>query len=294
MLFNGTNTADRRGSTATTVGAERRESQSSTFSVMSGRTSITSISNSNRPISLISGHCSSIDQAFANNGVSNKNVTTSTGRIQSSSATSVTTTTPSASSTHTPSQGGKKSATLSLASLPPDVTVRILHHLPIPALVTMARVSRRFKVLVNNEEIYIRKLKQMGLWQDLSNATQYNGGLLDAPVAPIYISSDLTSNQSLMPTSQRSNSQLTNESITLDTHRARDQFRYIYRELISYYVDLRHRHREPRIQSEFSDPIERARIIARLRRLMPVKVVDDYKAVGYCLSFEFILIMLLC
>ncbi|KAI8053305.1 exocyst complex component Sec10-domain-containing protein [Syncephalis plumigaleata] len=296
MLFNGTSSADRRSSAATTAEAERRDSQSSIFSVMSGRTSITSISNSNKHTSLTSGHRSSIDQSIASNVVSGKSVSTSAGRIQSSSGTTVTAATPSATSntrtttttttttTSSNNQHGRKSTTISLALLPPDVTVRILHHLPIPALATMAQVSRRFKVLVNNEEIYIRKLKQMGLWQDLSNAAQYNGGLLDAPVAPIYISSDLTSNQSLMPTLQRGNNLLTDESATLDVHRARDQFKHIYRELIPYYVDLRHRHREPRIQSEFPDPIERARIIARLRRLMPVKVVDDYKAINLALE----------
>ncbi|KAI9594111.1 exocyst complex component Sec10-domain-containing protein [Syncephalis fuscata] len=272
----GSNSGGGGANSITEADSERRGSQSSMFSMMSSRTSMTTISN--RPTSLTSGHRSSIDQQATTTTVAyGKGATTTmTANSPPSSTAKTLNSNNSSTTTSTTSRNTKKHATLTLTSLPPDVTVRILHHLPVPTLSIMAQVSRRFKVLVNNEEIYIRKLKQMALWQDLDRAAQSKGGLLDAPVAPVYVGSDLRTYQ------QKNES--TGHEITSETYPARAQFQRVYRELIPYYVDLRHRNREPRIQSEFPDPVERAQMIARLRRFMPVKVVNDYKTLNLALE----------
>ncbi|RKP04915.1 exocyst complex component Sec10-domain-containing protein [Thamnocephalis sphaerospora] len=181
------------------------------------------------------------------------------------------------------SGGGSRSSVKqppTLTSLPPDVTVRILQHLPIPALGAMAQVSRRFKILSASEEIYMRKLKQMGLWVDYEQAANgAKGDLLDAPIRPVYVrSEDLVrhvrnGSAAGLDGTGASPYQARAEASIADAHRARDQFRMVYRDLVPYYIDLRHRNREPRMQSEFPDPVERARLIARLERL--AQCADD-------------------
>lgn len=46
-------------------------------------------------------------------------------------------------------------------SIPPDVLIRIFQYLPVPSLATVATVSRRFKVLVYDDEIWDTKLRIM-------------------------------------------------------------------------------------------------------------------------------------
>jgi recyclin-1 len=46
-------------------------------------------------------------------------------------------------------------------SIPPDILLRIFSYLPIPSLANVALVSRRFKVLVYDDEIWDEKLRIM-------------------------------------------------------------------------------------------------------------------------------------
>ncbi|KAI9088185.1 exocyst complex component Sec10-domain-containing protein [Phlyctochytrium arcticum] len=46
-----------------------------------------------------------------------------------------------------------------IASLPPDLIIRSFSFLPVPDLATLARVSRRFKILVYNDDVYEAKLR---------------------------------------------------------------------------------------------------------------------------------------
>lgn len=46
-------------------------------------------------------------------------------------------------------------------SFPPDVLIRIFQYLPVPSLANVALASRRFKVLVYDDEIWDAKLKIM-------------------------------------------------------------------------------------------------------------------------------------
>ena len=57
-----------------------------------------------------------------------------------------------------PSQPAK-----TIFSLPPDLIIRVFTFLPVPTLPTVACVSRRFKVLVYNDDLYEPKLKALGI-----------------------------------------------------------------------------------------------------------------------------------
>jgi hypothetical protein len=46
-------------------------------------------------------------------------------------------------------------------AIPPDVLIRIFRYLPVPSLAKVALVSRRFKVLAYDDEIWDEKLKIM-------------------------------------------------------------------------------------------------------------------------------------
>ncbi|KAJ3039975.1 F-box protein: endocytic membrane traffic, recycling ReCYcling 1 [Rhizophlyctis rosea] len=50
-----------------------------------------------------------------------------------------------------------------ILSLPPDLVIRVFNFLPVPNLTTVACVSRRFKVLVYNDDLYEPKLKALGV-----------------------------------------------------------------------------------------------------------------------------------
>lgn len=45
--------------------------------------------------------------------------------------------------------------------LPPDILIRIFQQLPVTSLLTVAQCSRRFKVLVYDDEIWEDKLRRM-------------------------------------------------------------------------------------------------------------------------------------
>jgi recyclin-1 len=55
----------------------------------------------------------------------------------------------------------KKSVELKRKNIPPDVLIRIFSYLPVPTLAEVAVVSRRFKVLVYDDEIWQDKLDIM-------------------------------------------------------------------------------------------------------------------------------------
>lgn len=63
-------------------------------------------------------------------------------------------------------------------AIPPDVLIRIFQYLPVPSLTKVALVSRRFKVLVYDDEIWDEKLKIM-----LENDT----GALASMLGKVYV-----------------------------------------------------------------------------------------------------------
>ncbi|RKO83940.1 exocyst complex component Sec10-domain-containing protein [Blyttiomyces helicus] len=52
-----------------------------------------------------------------------------------------------------------------LSALPPDLIVRVFTFLPVPDLPSVARVSRRLKILVYNDDVYEPKLRSLGVVQ---------------------------------------------------------------------------------------------------------------------------------
>ncbi|CAJ0760412.1 2152_t:CDS:10, partial [Entrophospora sp. SA101] len=65
--------------------------------------------------------------------------------------------------------------------LPPDILIRILKHLPITSLPNFALVSRRFKVLVYDDELWEQHLKTLGAWNN------YNKIVVDEEFKKIYL-----------------------------------------------------------------------------------------------------------
>ncbi|KAJ3108484.1 F-box protein: endocytic membrane traffic, recycling ReCYcling 1 [Phlyctochytrium planicorne] len=63
-------------------------------------------------------------------------------------------------SSNTPLSSNKN---LSLSSLPPDLIIKIFTFLPVPDLPRVAACSRRFKILVYNDDVYEHKLRVMML-----------------------------------------------------------------------------------------------------------------------------------
>ncbi|KAI8814074.1 exocyst complex component Sec10-domain-containing protein [Cladochytrium replicatum] len=65
-----------------------------------------------------------------------------------------------------------------IASLPPDLIVRIFTYLPVPNLPVVARVSRRFKILVYSNGVYEPKLRYLGLLtEDIEDGATLESGM---------------------------------------------------------------------------------------------------------------------
>ncbi|KAI9001608.1 exocyst complex component Sec10-domain-containing protein [Gaertneriomyces semiglobifer] len=65
----------------------------------------------------------------------------------------------------------------SLTSLPPDILIKIIAYVPVPDLSTIARASRRLKILAYNDEVYEPKLGALGVER---NTETKEGGEADA------------------------------------------------------------------------------------------------------------------
>ncbi|KAG1437261.1 hypothetical protein G6F56_013192 [Rhizopus delemar] len=130
-------------------------------------------------------------------------------------------------------------------SIPPDVLLRIFGYLPIPTLATVASVSRRFKVLVNDDEIWDEKLRLMlkndtgALAVMLEGKGANEGSLIDAQ-DKIYINNKplntLIPGMSTDPFQARARAKSTGLS--------KERFKELYKQLIPYYVDLRDNNKE--------------------------------------------------
>ncbi|KAH8548822.1 exocyst complex component Sec10-domain-containing protein [Umbelopsis sp. PMI_123] len=163
--------------------------------------------------------------------------------------------------------------------LPPDTLIHIFKYLPIAATRNVALCSRRFKVLVYDDEIWDSKLRLLGIDTPVTLSTQQN------EVQGI-------SNLSLMGTSSSLyiNNKPLNELIpglkvdpftararARSTGKAREIFSQFYTRLYPFYVDLRHPSGESMVLSEYgSEPEECGRILSKLVGLGKCRVVDDW------------------
>ncbi|KAI9288652.1 exocyst complex component Sec10-domain-containing protein [Umbelopsis sp. AD052] len=166
--------------------------------------------------------------------------------------------------------------------LPPDTLIHIFKYLPISATRNVALCSRRFKVLVYDDEIWDAKLRLLGIDTPITLSTE------EVQAAPTTGKTNL----SLMGTSSSLyiNNKPLNELIPglkLDpftarararsTGKAREIFSQFYTRLYPFYVDLRHASGESMVLSEYgSEPEECGRILSKLVGLGKCKVVDDW------------------
>ncbi|CDS13111.1 hypothetical protein LRAMOSA05294 [Lichtheimia ramosa] len=166
-------------------------------------------------------------------------------------------------------------------TLPPDVLVKIFHHLPVPSLVNVALASRRFKVLCYDDEIWDTKIQLM-LGCDSS-------GL--AATSP-----DTSSSSSLMNIEEtiKINNKPLNALIpglstdpfntrarARSTGQAREKFKELYVRLMPYYVDLRTKSRESKVLRDYGHQPEKCgRLLHTLVAFGRCHVVDDWKNIN--------------
>ncbi|CEG65273.1 hypothetical protein RMATCC62417_02085 [Rhizopus microsporus] len=165
--------------------------------------------------------------------------------------------------------------------VPPDVLLRIFKYLPVPTLANVALVSRRFKVLVYDDEIWDEKLRIMlkndtGALSNMleTNGTKENGSLIDVKNT-IYINnkplSALIPGMSTDPFQARARAKSTGLS--------KERFKELYRLLIPYYVDLRDHNKESnKVLHDFGNqPEVCGQIINLLVGFGQCHVLDDWK-----------------
>ncbi|KAI8374177.1 exocyst complex component Sec10-like protein [Radiomyces spectabilis] len=166
-------------------------------------------------------------------------------------------------------------------TLPPDIWIRAFQFLPVPSLANAALVSRRFKVLIYDDEIWDDKLRTMlrfdtGYLATILDESNDKGSLIDKETS-FYINNKplnaLIPGMSTDPYNARSRAK--------STGHAREQFKELYTRLLPYYLDLRQRHKESKILKDYgSKPEECGKILNMLRGLGACCIVEDYKQIN--------------
>ncbi|SAM09254.1 hypothetical protein [Absidia glauca] len=164
--------------------------------------------------------------------------------------------------------------------LPPNVLLHIFHLLPLSALANVALVSRRFKVLAYDDEIWDDKL-DIVLQQETDSITsplvKHKGSLI-AKENELFINNkplnELIRGLQTDPYNSRARAKSTGE--------ARERFKQVYTQLAPYYLDLRQRHsKESKILSELgSTPVDCGKTLNLLVGLGKVHVVADWKEIN--------------
>ncbi|CAM0135915.1 F-box protein: endocytic membrane traffic, recycling ReCYcling 1 [Umbelopsis sp. WA50703] len=172
--------------------------------------------------------------------------------------------------------------TLSAARfLQPDILINIFKYLPIAATRNVALCSRRFKVLVYDDEIWDEKLRCLGIETPITVTTQAD----NSKVADTATLSLMGSGSSLYINNKPLNELIpglkldpfTARSRARSTGKAREIFSQFFTRLYPFYVSLRHSSGESMVLSEYgSEPEECGKILNKLVGLGKCKVVDDY------------------
>ncbi|KAI8380478.1 exocyst complex component Sec10-like protein [Choanephora cucurbitarum] len=177
---------------------------------------------------------------------------------------------------------GTMERTRSGKSIPPDVLIRIFQYLPVPSLAKMATVSRRFKVLAYDDEIWDEKLDIMlkndtGALAAMLNSEGPKGSLIDSQNT-IFINSKplntLIPGMSTDPYHARARAKSTGQS--------KEYFKQLYTQLLPYYVDLRDGNKEStKVLHDFGgNPEECGKVINLLVGLGQCHVVDGWQEIN--------------
>ncbi|KAI8086885.1 exocyst complex component Sec10-like protein [Gilbertella persicaria] len=166
--------------------------------------------------------------------------------------------------------------------IPPDVLLRIFKYLPVASLTKIALVSRRFKVLAYDDEIWDEKLNIMlkndtGALAAMLDGESTKGSLIDSENT-IYINSKplntLIPGMSTDPYQARARAKSTGLS--------REYFKQLYTQLMPYYIDLRDGNKEStKVLHDFGgNPEECGKVINLLVGLGQCHVVDDWEKIN--------------
>ncbi|GES73710.1 secretion pathway protein Sls2/Rcy1 [Rhizophagus clarus] len=207
-------------------------------------------------------------------------------------------------------------------TLPPDLLIKIIKHLPITSLPNFACACRRFKVLVYDDELWEHRLKKLGVWKDYGN-----GDIMNAPVEPLYVNAkhtvkgkdnnkfnddsnlfefDPLASPPASPTTPNNTGNLIDFALTtansnslipglpLDsfsqksrsssTGIARSSFKKIYLELLPYYLDFKHRRKDSRLFKEYNDPSDQSKMLARLLSFGKLNITLDSEQINNALE----------
>ncbi|CAG8529642.1 9743_t:CDS:10 [Funneliformis caledonium] len=207
-------------------------------------------------------------------------------------------------------------------TLPPDLLIRILGYLPITSLPNFARACRRFKVLVYDDELWEQHLKVLGIWKDYGNGDIMNApveplyvnakhtvrGKADmmlndcsefdpiatppaSPTTPNHTGNLLDfaiktarSHKTLSLIPGLPSDPFSQKSRAASTGAARTAFKKIYRELLPYYLDFRHRRKDSRLFKEYNDPADQAKMLARLINFGKINITLDSEQINGALE----------
>ncbi|KAI7868194.1 exocyst complex component Sec10-like protein [Spinellus fusiger] len=179
-----------------------------------------------------------------------------------------------------------------VARLPPDILISIFKYLPIYTLATVAVVSRRFKVLAYDDEIWDDKLQRM-----LKSDTGEVASLLDQPTNELSLVGQdthlLINNKplnTLIP--GLSKDPYNSRARAKSTGQAREKFKGVYVRVLPFYVDLRNTHAESKVLQDFgAAPEACGKTLNLMVGLGQCCVVDDWrelneKTEALCQYFE--------
>ncbi|KAJ2993525.1 F-box protein: endocytic membrane traffic, recycling ReCYcling 1 [Globomyces sp. JEL0801] len=190
-----------------------------------------------------------------------------------------------------------------ISTLPPDIVARVFSYLPIPSLMEVACVSRRFKVICYSDDVYEWKLSALGLSEIDSNLEKQTDHLASRlrqlpggqflPASGRYLKVDPptiatpTAITPSLPDSKASHliigagglkaalanakkppePQVKDKVVKPQTKKqrpAREDFKKAYIELYPYYVDFEEKSKDSLLFKDYTDLIEIAALLARL------------------------------
>ncbi|CAG8433105.1 7776_t:CDS:10 [Ambispora gerdemannii] len=193
------------------------------------------------------------------------------------------------------------------SSLPPDLLLRIIKYLPITSLPNFARVCRRFKVLVSDDEIWEHHLRKLGFSIN-SNIDNSNGlPIKTSKNNKSSIDSSVSNSTTMEITKTLSNSAarhlfefglLSGKSLSLmpglydlfaqksrsSTGITRSIFKEIYSELLPYYLDFRHKRKDSKLYKDFADPLDQAKMLRRLTIFGNYNITSDSSKINSVLE----------
>lgn len=166
----------------------------------------------------------------------------------------------------------------------PAIAYRILGYLSIPDLVSLTRVSKRFRFLIHDETIWTSYLHNIGLENSieavskpqvqstLPSAPESGATLLDLNDIPSAIQSTTSDLFTFEPTSSSSSSVELSPIDCFDSFKykqghAREAFMKLYRTLLPYYLDLTglRSDSEPLVFQAFRLPLDQAKVLKNLK-----------------------------